>query len=79
VEVINAVMNAMLDYSRGLNLSAGEWLMVGARRDTSSRVGWGDSDARTIQVSVRGADLVAFLGGQISREEARKRMEVKVF
>ena len=78
-EVINALMNAMLDYSRGLNLAPDEWLMVGARRDDAPRVGWGDSVARTIQIGVRGADLAAFLGGQVSRDEARKRMQVWVF
>jgi hypothetical protein len=78
-EVMNALMNAMLDYSRGLNLGSGEWLTVGARRDDAPRVGWGDSDARTIQIRVRGTDLAAFLGGQISREEARQRIEVRVF
>jgi hypothetical protein len=30
-------------------------------------------------IKVRGADLNAFLGGQISRDDARKRMDVKVF
>ena len=30
-------------------------------------------------IRVRGADLTQFLAGQISREEARKRMDVKVF
>jgi hypothetical protein len=79
VEVINALMNAMLDYSRGLNLGADEWLTVGARRDDSPRVGWGDSDARTIQIRVRGSDLAAFLGGQLSRDEARRRIEVRLF
>jgi hypothetical protein len=30
-------------------------------------------------ITVRGADLTAFLAGQISREEARKRVEVRMF
>jgi len=79
VEVISALMNAMLDYSRGLNIGANEWLMVGARRDESPRTALTDSDARTIQIRVRGDDLNAFLSGRVSREEARDRMEVSVF
>jgi len=78
-EVIEALMDAMLNHSQGLALSAGEWLTVGARRDDSPRLGVGDSPARTIQISVRADDLRAFLAGQISREQARARMDVRVF
>jgi hypothetical protein len=79
-EVRNALMDAMLDYSRGLNLAAAEWLGVGAR-GTNDRppLGPANTDAQTVIIQVRGADLNAFLGGQISKEEARKRIEVKVF
>jgi hypothetical protein len=78
-EVIEALMDAMLNHSQGLALSTGEWLTVGARRDDSPRLGIGDSPARTIQISVRADDLRAFLAGQISREQARARMDVRVF
>jgi hypothetical protein len=78
-EVMDALMDVMLNHSHGLNLASGEWLTVGARRDDSSRLGLGDTPARTIQISVKADDLRAFLGGQISREEARKRMDVRVF
>jgi hypothetical protein len=30
-------------------------------------------------ISVRGADLSAFLGGQLTRDEARSRVQVRVF
>jgi hypothetical protein len=78
-EVIEALMQAMLDHSQGLGLSPGEWLTVGARRDDSPRLGIGDSPARTIQISVKAEDLRAFLAGQITREQARTRMDVRVF
>ena len=38
-----------------------------------------DTDSRTVVIKVRGSDLNAFLGGQISREDARARMDVRVF
>ena len=80
VEVRNALMDAMLDYSRGLSLESGEWLHIAARRHSDDpRLAPTDTDARTVMVRVRGADLTQFLAGQISREEARKRMDVKVF
>ena len=79
-EVRNALMDAMLDYSRGLNLVSAEWLGVGARGSHDRPpLGPANTDAQTVIIQVRGADLNAFLGGQISKEEARKRIEVKVF
>jgi hypothetical protein len=79
-EVRNALMDAMLDYSRGLNLASTEFLGVGARGSHDRPpLGPANTDAQTVIIQVRGADLNAFLGGQISKEEARKRIEVKVF
>ncbi len=73
-------MDAMLDYSRGLSLEAGEWLHIAARRRSDDpRLAPTDTDARTVMIRVRAADLTQFLAGQISREDARKRMDVKVF
>jgi hypothetical protein len=79
-EVRDALMDAMLEYSRGLGIGADEWLTIAARRnDDRPRLSPADSDARTTVIKARGTDLAAFLGGQLSREEARKRMEVRVF
>ena len=79
-EVRDALMNAMLDYSRGLDLTPEEWLTVAARSDEDRpRLAPVDTDARTVVIQVRGADLNAFLAGQISRDDARKRMGVRVF
>jgi hypothetical protein len=79
-EVRDALMDAMLEYSRGLGIAADEWLTIAARRnDERPRLSPADSDARTTVIKAHGTDLAAFLGGQLSREEARKRMEVRVF
>jgi hypothetical protein len=79
-EVRDALMDAMLEYSRGLSIAADEWLTIAARRnDERPRLSPADSDARTTVIKAHGTDLAAFLGGQLSREEARKRMEVRVF
>jgi hypothetical protein len=80
LEISDALMNAMLEHSRGLDIGETDWLHIAARRDDGrSRLGMMDPDARTVTIRVRGADLRAFLAGQISREEARQRMEVRVF
>jgi hypothetical protein len=73
-------MDAMLEYSRGLAIGADEWLTIAARRnDERPRLSPADSDARTTVIKANGTDLAAFLAGQLSREEARQRMEVRVF
>ena len=78
-EIRDALVDAMLEHSRGLAIGANEWLTVAARRsDDRPRLGI-DTDARTVVLSVRGADLTAFLGGQLSLPEARARITVRVF
>jgi hypothetical protein len=80
VEVRAALMSAMLDYSRGLELGENEMLTVAAHgNDAGSRLSPADSQSRITMISVKGSDLRLFLAGQISREEARQRMIVNVF
>lgn len=80
LEVRDALMDVMLDHSRSLSLTAEEWLTVAARsHDERPRLAPIDNDTQTVVIRVRGADLNAYLGGQISREDARKRMDVRVF
>ena len=79
-EIRVALIDAMLQFSRGLNLGPSEWFHVAAKRnDDRTRLAPVNTDDATLHIRVRGADLTAFLGGQISREEAVDRMEVKVF
>jgi hypothetical protein len=75
-----ALVDAMLEHTRGLGLGPNELLTVAARRtDNRPRLARVDQEAQTVLISVRGSDLTAFLGGQISREEAIKRVSVRVF
>jgi hypothetical protein len=79
-EIKNALMDAMLEHSRGLGIAPTEWLVIAARGNYERPpLAPADSEAETVVIRVRGSDLTAFLGGQISHEEARKRMDVKVF
>jgi hypothetical protein len=79
-EIQDTLMNAMLEHSRSLGIGATEWLTVAARRsDDRPRLSPVETDTTTIVIRASGGDLAAFLGGQLSREEARKRMEVRVF
>ena len=79
VEVIQAVVDALLDHSASLGLGTDEWLTVGVRRnEVRPRIGL-DNRAQTVIARVRGGDLTAFRAGQITREDAIKRVEVRVF
>lgn len=78
-QIRDALIDAMLEHSRGLNVDPDESLTVAARSsDDRPRLAV-DTDLRTVVISVRGSDLAAFLGGQISRDEARQRVDVRVF
>ena len=79
-QVRDALMDTMLEHSRGLSIGGSEMLTVAARGiNEEPRLGPPDTEARTVVITLRGADLTAFLAGQISRDEARKRVEVRVF
>ena len=80
-EVRGAVIDAMFDHSGPMNVGAAEWLTIGARDDMDPRVLTGDPNdvPRTMIIRVRGADLVAFREGRLSRDEAVQRVEVTDF
>ena len=78
-EVMQSIIDALLDYSAPLGIAPEEWLSVGVRRNEARpRIGL-DNNAQTYIARVRGSDLAAFRTGQISREDAIKRVEVRVF
>jgi hypothetical protein len=79
-EVTKALMDALLDHSGSLDVAPAEYLTIAARRnDDRPRLAPADSDAQTFVLRLKGSDLAAFLGRQISREEALQRIEVRVF
>lgn len=79
-QIRDALIDAMLEHSRGLNIAENETLTVAARSvEARPRLAAIDTDARTVVLSVRGADLAEFLGGRITRDEARLRVSVRVF
>jgi hypothetical protein len=76
-----ALIEAMLEHTRGLNLAPNEWLTVAARSsDDRPRLAPADAaEGQTNILSIRGSDLAAFLAGQITLEEAEKRVDIRVF
>jgi hypothetical protein len=78
-EVVRSLIDGMLDHSAALGLGPEEWLTVGARRnEVRPRIGPLDNKAPTFVIRVRGRDLTAFRSGQLTREDALKRVEVRV-
>jgi hypothetical protein len=80
-EVVSALIDAMLDYSGSLAVGPEEWLTVAARdNEHRDRLMPNDAyDLMTIVLRVKGSDLAAFRGDRITKEEARKRVEVREF
>jgi hypothetical protein len=79
-EVIQALKDAMLDHSTGLGIAGSEWLTIAVRgNDDRPRLAPADSDSRTRVIRLRGADLAAYLARQITKDEALRRIEVRVY
>jgi hypothetical protein len=79
-EVTEALKDAMLTHSSGLGIGTNEWLTIAAKgNDDRPRLAPADTDSRTRVFRLHGSDLADFLAGKITREEALKRIEVKVF
>jgi hypothetical protein len=80
-EVVSALIDAMLDNSGPIRIGNEEWLTVAARdNEHRNRLVPDDGyDLLTIVLRVRGSDLAAFRADRITRDEARKRVEVRAF
>jgi hypothetical protein len=74
--VKTALVDAMLDYG-GLPIGADEWLVVAARDSEGPLTPGAVDDASTIVLKVKGSDLLAFRSNKLTREEARKKVEVR--
>jgi len=79
-EVMQALKDAMLAHSSSLGIAPTEWLTIAAKGNNDRpRLAPADSDARTGIIRLLGSDLADFLAGRITRDEAMKRIEVRVF
>ena len=81
-EITNALVNAILDYTGPFGVGVDEWLTVAARESVVDRrfvPGDPNDTAITVILRIKGSDLNALRDRQLSREEARKRVEVKYY
>jgi hypothetical protein len=72
------LVEAMLNYSHGLNLGYDEWLTVAARDSRGPMPGQID-DSQTIVLRVKGSDLAIYAADRSRLDEIRKKVEVRVF
>jgi hypothetical protein len=77
--VKTALIDAMLKYSAFLKIGADEWLTVAARDSDGPLMSGQIDDSSTIMLRIKGSDLSAFQAGKLTREEVRKRVDVKEF
>ena len=78
--VKDALIDAMLSYSQRLVIGPDEWLTVAARDASNPRLSGEDpADITTIFLRIRGMDLQALHEGRVTRDEARKRVEVREY
>lgn len=76
--VKEALIDAMVEHSGAMTIGPDEWLTVAARDNVpSDPLIPGDAvELNTIIFRIKGADLAAFRSGQITLDEARKRVGV---
>ena len=80
-ELTTALVDAILDHGAPVGVPADEWLTVAARESLDLRfMPENPNDAATTLIlRIKGSDLNALRDHRISREEARKRIEVNQY
>lgn len=79
-DITNALAEAILDHGGPVGVGADEWLTVAARESADRGFGADPDDtAMTFILRIRGSDLKALRERRLSREEARKRVDIKQY
>jgi hypothetical protein len=79
-EVKAALIDAMIENSTQLGLSAGEWLTVAARDNTSQGpLVTPNPNAVTLVLRISADDVNAFRAGRLTLQQARARVQVTTF
>jgi predicted RecB family endonuclease len=74
-----ALIDAMLDHSRGMNIQPDEWLTVAAHRGESPFGPAEIVNSSTLVLSVKGSDLALYEADRTRKDEVRKRVETREF
>jgi hypothetical protein len=74
-----ALIDAMLDNSKNLELKPDEWLTIAARGSETDLMPNEILNLTTTVMRVKGSDVIDFLAGRLTKEEARQKVEVREF
>lgn len=74
-----ALADAMLDFTKNLDLKPDEWLSVAARGSESALLPGEVLQLTTVVLRVKGSDLADYLAGRLTKDEARQKIEVRQF
>lgn len=74
-----ALIDAMLDSSKNLELRPEEWLTIAARGSEADLLPNEILNLTTTVLRVKGSDLADFLAGRLTKDEARQKVEVREF
>jgi len=74
-----ALIDAMLDHSRGMNIQPDEWLTVAAHRGDSTLGPSEIVNSSTLVLRVKGSDLALYDTDRTRKDEVRKRVETREF
>jgi hypothetical protein len=77
--VKRCLVDAMLDNSKSMDLRPDEWLTIAARGSEAGLIPGEIYQLTTLVLKVKGSDLADFLAGRLTRDEARKKVEVRQF
>lgn len=78
-EVELQLTDAMLDFSKNLELKPDEWLSVAARGSDGALTPGQILQQKTVVLRVKGSDLADYFAGRLTKEEARAKVEVRQF
>ena len=81
-EITEALTNAVLDYNAPVGVGPAEWLTIAARESVVDRrfmAGNPNEMPMTVILRIKGSDLQELRDRRITRDEARKRVEVKQY
>jgi hypothetical protein len=78
-EVKLQLTDAMLDFSKNLELKADEWLSVAARGSEGALTPGEVLQQTTVVLRVKGSDLSDYFAGRLTKDEARAKVELRQF
>ena len=78
-EVKLQLTDAMLDFTKNLELKPDEWLSVAARGSDGTMTPDQITQLPTVVLRVKGSDLADYFAGRLTKEEARAKVEVRQF